>query len=320
MSELLTVNGLGTYFFASYGIVKAIDGISFEVDEGEAVGLVGESGSGKSTVALSIMRLIPRPGRVVSGQVILRQQDLLSLTEADMKRVRGKDIAMSFQDPMTFLNPVMRIGDQIAESCVRHLKMSKPSAIERAIQVMELVQIPDPGRVARSYPHQLSGGMRQRVLLSIAMSCNPSLLIVDEPTTALDVITQVQIINLLKQLRHSVGMAVLVISHDVGVVTQVCDRIAVMYGGRIVEQSDTRTVIDNALHPYTVGLLQSIPRIDTPKGKLKSIGGSVPDLTNPPSGCVFHPRCPIAAGECQTRRPSTIEVKPKHFVACVRLD
>lgn len=316
MSVLLDVESLATHFFTSYGTVKAVDGVRFSLDKGESIGLVGESGSGKSTVALSIMRLVPRPGKTTSGQVLLEERDLLSVSESEMKKIRGREIAMSFQDPMTFLNPVMKIKDQIAEACIQHLGMSKSDAIDRAIEVMELVRIPDPPRVAGSYPHQLSGGMRQRILLAMAISCRPALLIVDEPTTALDVITQAQIVNLLKDLRRDLGTAAILITHDIGVAAQVCDRLAVMYAGRIVEQSDTKTLIDKPFHPYAIGLLESIPRIGTPRGALKSIGGSVPDLTNPPSGCVFHPRCSAAVEACRTTDPCMAEVKPGHFVAC----
>ncbi len=320
MSATLSVDNLATYFFASYGNVRAVDGVSFDVAKGQAIGLVGESGCGKSTAALSIMRLIPRPGRVVGGRIVFKQRDLLSLSEVEMKKVRGGEIAMSFQDPMTFLNPVMRIEDQLAEPCIRHLNMSKSEAVKRAMEVMEAVQIPDPTTTAKSYPHQLSGGMRQRILLGIAISCSPSLLIVDEPTTAVDVITQAQIISLLRKLRRELGSAAIVITHDIGVAAQVCDRLAVMYAGGIVEQSETGAVISNPLHPYTSGLLQSIPKIDTPKGALKYIGGSVPDLIDPPSGCAFHPRCPVAVGDCRANKPKMIEVKPGHSVACLRFD
>jgi len=312
------VENLATYFFASYGTVKAVDKISFEVTKGESIGLVGESGSGKSTVALSVIRLVPRPGKIAGGKILFNEQDLVSVSEAEMKNVRGRDIAMSFQDPMTFLNPVMRIEDQIAEVCVRHLGMSKSDAIKRAVDVMASVQIQDPSRVAKSYPHQLSGGMRQRILLAIAISCDPSLLIVDEPTTALDVITQVQIISLLRKLRRDLGLAAIIITHDIGVAVQVCDRLAVMYAGHIVEQADTKVVINNPLHPYTTGLLQSIPKIDTPRGALKYIPGSVPDLVDPPVGCIFNPRCLHAEGACRATRPETVEVEKGHFVACMK--
>jgi oligopeptide/dipeptide ABC transporter ATP-binding protein len=235
-----------------------------------------------------------------------------------MKNVRGRDITMSFQDPMTFLNPVMRIEDQIAEVCIRHLKMSEADALKRAVDVMASVQIQDPSRVAKSYPHQLSGGMRQRILLAIAISCDPGLLIVDEPTTALDVITQTQIIGLLRKLRRDLGLAAVIITHDMGVAVQVCDRLAVMYAGHIVEQADTKVVISNPLHPYTSGLLQSIAKIDTPRGALKYIPGTVPNLIEPPAGCIFNPRCLDAKGDCRTSRPEMVEVEKGHFVACMK--
>lgn len=312
---ILEVRDLRTYFPTSRGTVKAVDGISFTVLEGETVGLVGESGCGKSTAALSIMRLVPAPGRIVGGEILLRGRDLLKLTEAEMREIRGARIAMSFQDPMTFFNPVMRIGDQIAEGIIRHQRLSRKEAWEKVISTLEVVGIPSPRDVAMSYPHQLSGGMRQRAMMAMALSCHPELMIADEPTTALDVIIQAQLLELMKDLKRELGMSSLIISHDFGVIAELCDRVAVMYAGKIVEYSDIRRILREPRHPYTIGLLESIPRVGFKKERLIGIEGSVPDLVEPPPGCRFSPRCKYADEICKGD-PPLIELGEGHYVLC----
>ncbi|MBS7638107.1 ABC transporter ATP-binding protein [Candidatus Bathyarchaeota archaeon] len=312
---ILEVRDLRTYFPTMRGTVKAVDGISFTVLEGETVGLVGESGCGKSTAALSIMRLVPAPGRIVGGEILLRGRDLLKLSEAEMRGVRGARIAMSFQDPMTFFNPVMRIGDQIAEGIIRHQRLSRREAWEKVISTLEVVGIPSPRDVAMSYPHQLSGGMRQRAMMAMALSCHPELMIADEPTTALDVIIQAQLLELMKDLKRELGMSSLIISHDLGVIAELCERVAVMYAGKIVEYSDIRRILGGPRHPYTIGLLESIPRVGFKKERLIGIEGSVPDLIEPPPGCRFSPRCKYADEKCK-EDPPLIEVEEGHYVLC----
>lgn len=312
---ILEVRDLRTYFPTTRGTVRAVDGISFTVLEGETVGLVGESGCGKSTAALSIMRLVPAPGRIVGGEILLRGRDLLKLSEAEMREIRGAKIAMSFQDPMTFFNPVMRIGDQIAEGIIRHRKLSKKDAWEKVISTLEVVGIPAPREVAMSYPHQLSGGMRQRAMMAMALSCHPELMIADEPTTALDVIIQAQLLELMKDLKKELSMSFLIISHDLGVIAELCERVAVMYAGKIVEYSDIRTILRNPAHPYTIGLLESIPRVGYKKERLMGIEGSVPDLVDPPPGCRFSPRCRYADEVCR-RDPQLTELREGHYVLC----
>lgn len=312
---LLEIKNLQTYFFTSKGNVKAVDGVNFTIREGETMGLVGESGCGKSTVALSIMRMVPIPGRILGGEILFKGQDLLSLTELEMREIRGGNIAMSFQDPMTFFNPVMRVGDQIVEAIVRHQRVNKKEALERAVEMLAVVGIASPRDVAMSYPHQLSGGMRQRSMMAMALSCNPDLLIADEPTTALDVIIQAQLLELMKDLKSKLNMSSLIISHDLGVVAELCDNIAVMYAGQIMEYSDVRTILKSPSHPYTFGLLNSIPRVGVKKEKLIGIEGSVPDLIETPPGCRFSPRCPYSEG-CDAHLPEFVEVMEGHYVLC----
>jgi len=313
--ELLEVKNLQTCYFTSRGAVKAVDNISFTIRKGETLGLVGESGCGKSTVALAIMRLVPVPGRIIGGQVLFKGRDLLLLTELEMRKMRGGEIAMSFQDPMTFFNPVMRIGDQIVEGIVRHQRMNRNEALERAVEMLSITGVPSPRDAARSYPHQLSGGMRQRSMMAMALACNPSLLIADEPTTALDVIIQAQLLELMKDLRKKLNTSYLIISHDLGVVADLCDNIAIMYSGQIVEYSDVRTILKDQSHPYTFGLLSSIPRVRKKKEVLSGIEGSVPDLVELPPGCRFSPRCPYAK-ECGTQAPERVELRKGHYVLC----
>jgi oligopeptide transport system ATP-binding protein len=321
MSEtnVLSVRDLKTQFFTRKGVVKAVDGVSFNLKKKEALGLVGESGSGKSVTCFSIMRLVPSPpGRIVGGEVFLNGRDLLKLTSKEMRKVRGGGISMSFQDPMTYLNPVMRVGDQIAEAILLHKNVDKKEAFKMAVRAMRLTEINNPEKRALDYPHQLSGGMRQRVLISMALACDPDVLIADEPTTALDVVVQRDILNLLSDLRSELSTGMIIVSHDLGVVAEVCDRVAVMYAGNIVEIATSKELFEDPLHPYTMGLMESIPRADRGKQRLITIPGAVPDLSNPPSGCKFHPRCPYATVECMTELPALEKVDGNRYVRCIR--
>lgn len=297
--------------------MNAVDGVDLDIGKGETVGLVGESGSGKTVTALSIMRLIPQPpGRIVQGEVLLEGDDLLKKTEHEMRKIRGDRVAMSFQDPMTYLNPVIRVGDQIAEAIMLHQEVSRSEALKKAVDAMEMVQIPSAADRAREYPHQLSGGMRQRILIAIAICCNPDLLIADEPTTALDVITQDQILELMRDLRSRIGSSLLLITHDLGIVGELADYVAVMYAGNVLEYGDVNTILRRPRHPYTSGLLESTPRIDWGKRRLKMIPGTIPDMIHPPSGCRFHPRCAQAKASCVSEQPKLIEIEAGHMVAC----
>jgi oligopeptide transport system ATP-binding protein len=316
--RLLEVKDLRTHFHTHEGLVKAVNGVSFTVDEGEALGLVGESGCGKSITALSFMRLVPRPpGRIVSGEVIFEGRDLLTLKEEQMRSVRGQRIAMIFQDPMTSLNPVLTIGRQIGEVLQLHKGMDRDHARRRTIELLEMVGIPAARQRIDDYPHQFSGGMRQRVMMAMALSCEPKLLIADEPTTALDVTIQAQILDLIKRLRTELGMAIIMITHDLGVVAGIADRINVMYAGHIIETGSADEVFGNPRHPYTVGLLKSIPRLDEPRREqLVPINGVPPDLIEPPQGCAFEPRCPYATELCVAEIPLLEPVAPGHRAAC----
>jgi oligopeptide transport system ATP-binding protein len=315
---LLEVNNLKTYFYTPDGVVKAVNGVSYTLGYGEALGLVGESGCGKSVSAMSLMRLIPTPpGRIVEGEVIFEGRNLLNLSDEEIRRVRGKDIAMIFQDPMTSLNPVLTIGRQISEALELHLGMNKAQARERTIELLEMVGIPAARGRVDDYPHQFSGGMRQRVMIAMALSCNPKILLADEPTTALDVTIQAQILDLIKRLRRELGMAVVLITHDLGVVAGLADRINVMYAGYIVESAEARELFHNPRHPYTLGLLRSIPRIDEPRReKLVPIEGLPPDLIDAPPGCPFQPRCVYAVDRCADENPSLEPVSRGHTIAC----
>jgi oligopeptide/dipeptide ABC transporter ATP-binding protein len=297
---ILDVAGLTTVFRTDAGIARAVDGVSFSIGEGETLGLVGESGCGKSVTSLSILRLIPQPpGEILRGSTVrFRGRELLSLPERDMRKVRGNDIAMIFQEPMTSLNPVFTVGEQIAEAVRLHRRASRQEARERAIEMLRLVGIPAPDRRAKDYPHQLSGGQRQRVMIAMALCCDPELLIADEPTTALDVTIQAQILDLLVELRERLGMALLLITHDLGVVAQVCDRVAVMYAGRIVEQAPVERIFQDPRHPYTQGLLRAIPQLGRNADRLVTIPGQVPSALAWPTGCRFRLRCPFAWDRC----------------------
>jgi oligopeptide/dipeptide ABC transporter ATP-binding protein len=315
---LLRVEGLRTVFATDAGVAPAVDGVNFAVARGETLGMVGESGCGKSVTALSIMRLIQPPGRVVAGAVHFEGHDLLGLPEREMRRVRGNVIAMIFQEPMTSLNPVMPIGTQIAEAVRLHQGLGRRAAWDRAVEMLRLVEIPDPERRARAYPHQISGGMRQRVMIAMAMSCAPRLLIADEPTTALDVTIQAQILELLGGLRTQTGMAMLLITHDLGIVAEQADHVVIMYAGRIVERAPVQEIFDRPLHPYTVALLASVPGFGGRRGRLEAIPGIVPDPLHLPCGCRFRDRCVRAIAACAEAEPPLEEKGPGHFAACIR--
>jgi peptide/nickel transport system ATP-binding protein len=319
--RLLDIKSLKTYFFTDEGTVRAVDGIDLHIERGETIGLVGESGCGKSVTALSIMRLIPEPhGRIIEGEIRYNGQNLLSLHTAQMRRIRGKEISMIFQEPMTSLNPVFTVGEQIAEAIRLHEKLPRREAMDKTIETLRLVRMPNPERRIKEYPHQLSGGMRQRVMIAMALACNPNLLIADEPTTALDVTIQAQILELLNELKAKLGMAVLLITHDMGVIAETARRVIVMYAARIAEEAPVVELFKEPLHPYTQGLLRSIPRIDlaaTEKRRLETIPGVVPTLKGEIApGCRFAPRCPYVKVVCTERDPVLKEVKPGHKVAC----
>lgn len=315
--KLIEIRGLKTHFFMSTGTVRAVDGIDFSMDYRQMVGIVGESGCGKSVTALSLMQLVPNPpGRIVEGEIIFEGEDLLKKTEEEMQKIRGGKIAMSFQDPMTYLNPVKRAGEQIAEAIRLHQGVEKEEAHEMAVESIKLVGIPSPSERAMDYPHQLSGGMRQRIMIAMALSCKPQLLIADEPTTALDVITQDEILELMENLKDERGTSIILITHDLAIVAGLCNRVAVMYAGNIVEYADTIPIYDNPLHPYTKGLLNSILRLDKGKERLLSIKGNVPNLVNPPPGCKFNPRCPQSMPICSKQIPPLLDVGGNSLVAC----
>ena len=324
----LEVDGLQTFFYTRQGIVKAVDGVSFNLRKGQTLGIVGESGCGKSITALSIMRLIPDPpGRIVGGNVALDGRNLLDLDESEMRKIRGNDISMIFQEPMTSLNPVLTIGFQIAEAVVLHQDLSMAQAQARAVEMLELVKIPEPAQRAKEYPHQLSGGMRQRVMIAMALACNPKVLIADEPTTALDVTIQAQILDLILQLQQQLGTAVILITHDLGVVAETAQRVIVMYAGRKVEEADVEPLFARPMHPYTRGLMASVPHLDIIKGvdhvtagRLEEIPGIVPPLNDLPSGCVFAPRCQFADDRCKAEYPLYEEKRPGHWAACWHSD
>lgn len=316
--KLLQINNLNTSFFTHAGEVKAVSGVSFNLDVGEALGIVGESGSGKSVTSLSIMRLLPPTGKVVHGSIIFEDSNLLELSEKDMQKIRGNEISMIFQDPMTSLNPVFTIGNQLMEPLIRHRGLSKKEAREKTIEMLNLVGIPSPEKRFNQYPHEFSGGMRQRVMIAMALTCEPKLLIADEPTTALDVTIQAQILELMKDLKEKIKTSIILITHDLGVVAEVCSRINVMYGGQLVETGTTHDIFYNPKHPYTWGLLKSIPDINKgeEKQRLIPIEGQPPDLLNPPIGCPFYPRCEYAMKICKERRPNQTKVNENHQASC----
>jgi len=309
MSEkILEINGLKTYFYTEDGVVPAVDGVDFEVRKGETLGIVGESGCGKSVTSLSIMRLIPSPpGKIVEGEIMFKGKNLVSLPEEEMRKIRGNDISMIFQEPMTSLNPVYTIGDQISEVLILHQHMNKEEALKKSVEMLALVGIPLPEQRVHEYPHQLSGGMRQRVMIAMALACNPQLLIADEPTTALDVTIQAQILELMKDLKDKLGTAIMLITHDLGVIAEVAQNVLVMYAGKAVEYADVYSIFKDPKHPYTEGLLKSIPKLNETRDKLDVIEGIVPNPYEMPEGCRFHPRCKYAREICRCREPELVE-------------
>ena len=313
----MEVKNLATHFYTEGGIVKAVDGVSYDLNEGETLALVGESGCGKSVSALSVMRLIPNPpGQIVDGEVIFEGEDLLKVDLADMRKIRGNRIAMIFQEPMTSLNPLHTVAKQISETLIVHKNMSRTSARERTLELLRLVQLPDPEQRLSSYPHELSGGQRQRVMIAMALSCNPSLLIADEPTTALDVTIQAQVLDLMKSLQEELGMAIMMITHDLGVIADIADEVVVMYAGKVVERGSLDQIFDHPLHPYTKGLLASIPELGAERQKkLYSIPGTVPRPLAMPPGCAFAPRCQEAFSSCQELPPLEL-IEGDHATRC----
>lgn len=316
---LLQVKNLHTVFHTEDGTVEAIGGVDFEINEGETLGIVGESGCGKSVTSLSIMRLLPKGiGEVPQGEVIYKGRDILKIPEHEMRKIRGREIAMIFQEPMTALNPVYTAGDQVAEMVELHLGMKKKEALDYTVEMFKKVGIPMPEQRIYEYPHELSGGLRQRVMIAMALSCNPSLLIADEPTTALDVTIQAQVLDLMRNLLKEYNSSLIMITHDLGVIAEMAERVAVMYAGKIVEYTDVVTLFKNPSHPYTIGLMKSIPRPDVEVERLESIEGVVPDLFHMPKGCRFNNRCPYATDKCREEDPPLFEVEPQHWSRCWR--
>ncbi|HLJ43997.1 MAG TPA: ABC transporter ATP-binding protein [Candidatus Binataceae bacterium] len=320
MQPLLEVKDLRTSFFTDAGEVRAVDGVSFAVEPGKLMGLVGESGSGKTASVLSVMRLLPERARVMGGAVLFEGRDLVKLSEPEMRAVRGAKIAMIFQEPMTSLNPVFTIGSQIGEAVRLHQHTARRETLERTIEALRLVGIADPDRRVNDYPHQLSGGMRQRVMIAMALACEPKLLIADEPTTALDVTIQAQILDLIRELQVRLKLAVILVTHDLGVVAQYADDVTILYAARVMEQAHCAELFNNPLNPYTRGLLESIPGADGHRHhRLRAIAGTIPNALHPPSGCRFHPRCPMAIDECARALPPLEAKAPQHLVACIRV-
>ena len=319
--SLLEVKDLKTYFYTDSGVAKAVDGVTFSLDKGKTLGIVGESGCGKSVTSLSIMRLVdPATGRNEGGSIVFDGQDLLTLPEKEMRKLRGNRISMIFQEPMTSLNPVFTIGDQISESLKLHKGLDKTAARDRAIELLELVGIPEAGKRVDEYPHQLSGGMRQRVMIAMALSGDPELLIADEPTTALDVTIQAQILQLLKDLQEKLHMSIIIITHDLGVIAEMADEVAVMYAGDIVEKAPTRALFDDPKHPYTIGLMNSIPDLNDHVSRLRTLEGLVPSLYDMPSGCRFAPRCQFCCPECEAHRINLTTLPDGRQVRCRRFE
>ncbi len=320
MSELLRVKDLATYFFTDKGTVKAVDGNSFVINKGETLGVVGESGCGKSITAMSILNLIEEPGKIVKGSIQFEGKELIGIGDEGIRKVRGNDISMIFQEPMTSLNPVLKIGFQISEPLILHQNMSKEEAELKAIEMVDMVGIPRPKKIINCYPHELSGGMRQRIMIAIALACNPKLLIADEPTTALDVTIQAQILKLMNDLQEKTNTAIMMITHDLGVIAQVADHVMVMYSGKIVEYAPVEKLFNNPSHPYTIGLLNSIPKLDSEEKRLNTIEGVVPNPMELPQGCYFAPRCKKAMEICKKQQPGTYKIDDEHTVNCFLFD
>ncbi len=319
MSKILEIKDLTIHYVTDDEVVKAVNDISITLEEGESLGLVGETGAGKTTTAMGILGLVPNPpGKIIGGEVIYKGKNLLKLSEAEMRKIRGHEISMIFQDPMTALNPVLTVGDQIMEVIRLHQKVSKAEAMKRAMDMMEMVGI-EGGR-CNEYPHQFSGGMKQRIMIAIALACNPSLLIADEPTTALDVTIQAQVLDLIDNLKKKFNTSLLLITHDLGVVAEVCDKVAIVYAGRIVEYGNLESIYNNPKHPYTNGLFGSIPDFSKKAHRLNPIRGLMPDPSNLPEGCAFAERCPNATDECRKRQPPVVEVEPGHSVRCLMFE
>lgn len=314
---LLQVSGLRTFFFTEAGVVKAVDGVSLHVDKKETLGLVGESGSGKSVTALSVLRIVPRPGRIVEGRIEFDGQDLLAKREDEMRRIRGSSIAIVFQDPISSLNPVYSVASQLTEIIRLHQRIGKKEALEKAIKILEIVGIPEPETRIHEYPHQFSGGMKQRVAVARALACEPRLLFADEPTTNLDVTIQAQVLDLMKGLKSRLGMSMVMITHDMGIIADMADRVTVLYAGQAFENATTKALFDSPKHPYTEALLAAVPRLDQ-KRTLRVIPGNIPNLIEPPPGCRFHPRCRYAIERCSNQIPVLEEAEPSHTVACHR--
>lgn len=312
---ILSVKDLSVHFIKNKSVVKAVNHLSFEMKAGETLGLVGETGAGKTTTALGIMNLVPNPpGKIVGGEILFEGKNILKKSKMELRKMRGRDISMIFQDPMTSLNPVLPVGEQIAEVVRLHNECSRAEAAARATEMMEMVGI--EGNRYHDYPHQFSGGMKQRVIIAIALACNPKLLIADEPTTALDVTIQAQVLEMMTELKERLNTSMILITHDLGVVAQVCDRVAIMYAGEIVEYGDLEDIYDRGIHPYTIGLFGSIPDLDHDTDRLKPIAGLMPDPTNLPEGCAFHPRCPYCTEACKKEAPAVREITPGHLVKC----
>lgn len=325
--KILELENLHTYFFSREGLVKAVDGVTYDLREQETLGVVGESGCGKSVTALSILRLIPNPpGKIVEGKILFEGKDLLEKSDDEMRDIRGNDISMIFQEPMTSLNPVLTIGHQVSEAIILHQGLDRKSAMDKAVDMLKLVHIPEAHRRVHEYPHQMSGGMRQRVMIAMALSCNPKILIADEPTTALDVTIQAQILDLMIEMKEKTGTAIILITHDLGVIAETAERVVVMYAGKKVEEASVEEVFGNPYHPYTKGLLASVPKLDSAiredagRVRLQEIEGIVPSLHDLPKGCIFEPRCPLATDQCRMEYPTLEERSTGHHVACWHTD
>lgn len=314
---VLEVKNLQTYFYSSEGVAKAVDGVSFTLHKGETLGIVGESGCGKSMTSLSLLRLVPSPpGKIINGEILLNNTDLMKLSEEELRKIRGNKISMIFQEPMTSLNPVLTVGEQIAETIRLHQGLSRKEAWQQAVEMIRLVGIPAPEKRAKQEPYQLSGGMRQRIMIAMALACTPDVLIADEPTTALDVTIQAQIIDIIRNLQQQLGMSIIFITHDLGVVAEICDKIAVMYAGQVVEEGSTDSLFEKPLHPYTKGLIQSLPKLYEDQEELSTIHGTVPSPYHYPNGCRYAERCPLATELCRVQQPELITVESDKKVRC----